>query len=466
MNRVVVPAVIAVGIAALFVYWIYTTNRPEADSETERLVYLYDSDLDGIPDDVEQQRGYYVGQKDLTLKYFVQNPDKYKEVVDSALSQTAADYREKNPLNINIHLVYGGEVPYDATYDNGGIAKFYNSNLPMNESENKYSVLGYFLERKGTDRDESGAASGIGVPEFHVFVDGHADFSMSATTKHELGHTMGIDHSHAPFSVMNDKIPRSEQRDFLENEWSILKNERLYDFRCFGVPLGECRNLVYVNEDAGDPDLDNLNLAQEKALGTNPYAIDIPVTCFVQDVDEHPNMLMALEGAKADLKNKVNFVNLDGSRGINLHLPESCENILSDQYNFKGAYDKPISNPVLNDEALMRTSLGKYMKAIAEPEESRTHLQIVFADFEGSGFEKSYGAFTSPLDRQVVVDLGPGGLATKIATNHEIGRLIGLYTSERPDSIMANSPGSTYYDDEWVSTLEEKRDNKELLFRW
>lgn len=246
MNRVTVPIVILVGVVALFGYLLFTMNAPRADSQAESRVYLADVDLDGIPDDIERQLGYSVGEKDVTLKYFVQNPVKYKEVVDSALSQTVADYREKNPLNINIHLVYGGEVPYDATYDNGGIAKFYNSNLPMNEPENKYSVLGYFLERKGTDRDESGAASGIGVPEFHVFVGGHPDFSMSATTKHELGHTMGIDHSHAPFSVMNDKIPRSEQRDFLENEWSILKNERLYDFSCFGVPLGECKNLRYV----------------------------------------------------------------------------------------------------------------------------------------------------------------------------------------------------------------------------
>lgn len=235
---------LALGGFALANYVIGSDNV--TDVQTNYIVELHDSNRNGIPDDVEKQRGYNAGERNVTLKYFVQNPDKYKEVVDFALSQTVADYREKNPLNMNIHLVYGGEVPYDATYDNGGIAKFYNSNLPMNEPDNKYSVLGYFLERKGTDRDESGAASGIGVPEFHVFVDGHADFSMSATTKHELGHTMGIDHSHAPFSIMNDNIPRSEQRDFLENEWSVLKDKRLYDFRCFGVPLGECSNLRYV----------------------------------------------------------------------------------------------------------------------------------------------------------------------------------------------------------------------------
>lgn len=250
---------ILVGVVALFGYLLFTMNAPRADTQAESLIYLADVDLDGIPDDIEKQRGYSVGEKDVTLKYFVQNPtglseadppysgQEYKALVDSALAKVVSDYKEKNPLHINIHLVYGGEIPYDATYDNGGISKFYDSNLPMNEPENKYSVLGYFLERKGTDRDEAGAASGIGAPEFHVFVDSNADPPMLATTEHELGHTMGLYHSTEPFSVMNDRIPSSEMKEFLDNEWLPLNEKRLYDFRCFGVPLGECKNLRYVS---------------------------------------------------------------------------------------------------------------------------------------------------------------------------------------------------------------------------
>lgn len=214
------------------------------DVQTNDIVKLVDEDLDGIPDDVERQLGYSIGERDVTLKYFIQNPTgfseasppyshlEYKTLVDAALERVVIDYREKNPLHINIHPVYGGEVPYDATFDNGGIYKFQVSMEPRNTPDNKYAVLGYFLERKGTDRTEGGAAGGIGIPEFHVFLDSNADPPMLATTEHELGHTMGIDHSRAPFSVMNDTTYR--QTDFVDGEWAFKMKERLYDFRCFG----------------------------------------------------------------------------------------------------------------------------------------------------------------------------------------------------------------------------------------
>jgi uncharacterized protein YecE (DUF72 family) len=151
---------------------------------------------------------------------------------------------------------------------------------------------------------------------------------------------------------------------------------------------------------------------------------------------------------------------------------DTCS-VLPAGLDFKGAYDKPVvaSGPFLTSEALERTSLGKYMYSTLGPSnpgeistspalgggikiEGREKMQIIFADFKGSGFEHVYAAYPDSFYRQIVIDPSYGQEYTSWLLSHETGRLSGLENGEE-------------FGKHWTDVLESKKANGEPLFgRW
>lgn len=220
----------------------------------------------------------------------------------------------------------------------------------------------------------------------------------------------------------------------------------------------------YINVD--DPDLDKVSSKKEIELGGNPQALDLYTTCFTDDIKKEPSIKKSLEEFKYNLKNKVNFVNLDGSKGINVHLPEKCEAI-PEGLSFAGAFNPPLKRGDLFHEgngSFEGTSMGQYIIDKATPVDGRIHTQIFVTSFENSGFEEAYAAFPTGY-RQIVVDSYYGSPFWENAFAHETGNLFGIPISSKKGSVMGQSTaGNIFYDNEWVGELEKKKELNITLF--
>jgi hypothetical protein len=218
-----------------------------------------------------------------------------------------------------------------------------------------------------------------------------------------------------------------------------------------------------------DSDLDGISDAREAELGTNPHRLTIVAECYVQPGS--PGYIQKSIGQwKNDFATKIDFVNLDGSRGIEVVGADTCT-VLPAGLDFKGAYDEPVitNEPFITAEARERTSLGKYINSTLGPSnpgeisylpeggikmEGREKMQIIFADFKGSGFEHAYAGFPDPRYRQIVIDPSYGLEHTSWLLSHETGRFCGLEDGEE-------------FGKNWTDVLESKKANGEKLFgRW
>lgn len=208
---------------------------------------IVDEDRDGLPDDLEIEWGYSTSEKDVRLKYWVQNPDENKALVDAALEKVVKAYKEENPLHINIHTYYGGEIPADVTYSNGKYFEFekftrsekdrfdrfvideYNDptgSVYLGNTEDVFTIRGMFLDQRVEGRAGEGALCGTLFDSYlRDYVGTLPLESIAGTTMHELGHNMCLDHTSNEGSIMNGGW------EFIEEEWAFLKNERLFDFR-------------------------------------------------------------------------------------------------------------------------------------------------------------------------------------------------------------------------------------------
>jgi hypothetical protein len=64
--------------------------------------------------------------------------------IESSLAQFASDFPTRNPLQINVHPLYGGEIPKNIKYsasEEDQLRKEFRSNV-----ENKYFVPAFFLK--------------------------------------------------------------------------------------------------------------------------------------------------------------------------------------------------------------------------------------------------------------------------------------------------------------------------------
>lgn len=209
---------------------------------------IIDKDKDGLPDDLEIQWGYSTDEKDVRLKYWVQNPEENKGLVDAALDKVVKDYKEKNPLHIKIHTYYAGEIPENVKLDTREYADFVNHtkeeyfrfasylieryNNPtivyQGNLEDVFFDRGYFLE---DEHEHLGTGGASGVKSVDFFATTQLDGGprpieyLAKEVMHEMGHNMGLDHSSNPESVM------WSGNEFIEEEWALLKNEPLLDFR-------------------------------------------------------------------------------------------------------------------------------------------------------------------------------------------------------------------------------------------
>lgn len=208
--------------------------------------------------------------------------------------------------------------------------------------------------------------------------------------------------------------------------------------------------------DTTDSDLDGIYDAREIALGTNPHKLTIVAECYKQP-GAPAHIDQSIAKWKSDYASKIDFVNPDGSRGIEVVGADTCT-VLPAGLDFKGLYNPPLKGYNLGvDDLLTKTSLGRYMDSDISPSnplEGREKMQIVFADFKGSGFEHEYAAFNVPRYRQIVVDPNYGLEYTSWLLSHETGRLTGLEDGEK-------------FGENWTDVLESKKlDNEKLFGRW
>jgi hypothetical protein len=188
------------------------------------------------------------------------------------------------------------------------------------------------------------------------------------------------------------------------------------------------------------------------------------MTCHVQDFKKNPHLLEAMKIYQHDMKNRLGFVNLDGSKGINVHLPDTCTDLDPKVYNFSGAL------PEKTWEAISGTSLGRYITGIEEPDGSKLHVQIIGASLDGTQDQKEgYVAFPIPHKRMAVTSLGdlrfPDEdivMDMRHTIHHEVNRLFGIDTSGEPFGIYDTD--AAY--DRLKNVLDSKKENGEPLFRW
>jgi hypothetical protein len=220
-----------------------------------------------------------------------------------------------------------------------------------------------------------------------------------------------------------------------------------------------------------DSDGDNLhdiletNSTYARQFGLSPFALDIIAKCYVTtEAASTANATSVLYRLADDLKNKIEFVNIDANdTGVNFHIDGECT-MLPQEFNFTGArYYHPELEDI-DSESIKDTSLGKYLDRIAEPLDQRVHLQIVFASFEAAHGEYGVTAFQNSANRQIIVAPAETEVSTTNSIGHILGHMLGLRHSDILGSVMSEPGGPVYFEDEWSALFEEKNKTNAVLF--
>ena len=218
-----------------------------------------------------------------------------------------------------------------------------------------------------------------------------------------------------------------------------------------------------------DTDGDNLsdlvetNSSYAQQFGLNPYAIDIIAKCYVRDLSSYTNTTNVLNRLKDDLKDKIEFINLDNSSGVNLHVDGPCIDI-PQEMDFSGVEYYDPERKDIDAASIQGTSLGQYLDQVAGPVDQRVHLQIIFTSFDASRNEYGIVGFPITDNRQIVVSPTSDDAMVAITIGHVLGHLINLDHSNEINSVMSEPGGPVYYDSEWATRLEELDQKSELLF--
>lgn len=218
-----------------------------------------------------------------------------------------------------------------------------------------------------------------------------------------------------------------------------------------------------------DSDGDNLsdlvetNSSFAQQFDLKPSAIDIIVKCYVRDLGPNTNTTSVFNRLKDDLKDKIEFVNLDNSSGVTLHVDGPCIDI-PQEMDFSGAEYYDSERKDIDAASIKSTSLGQYLNQLAEPADQRIHLQIIFANFDSSRNEYGIVGFPITENRQIVVSPSSDDVMLAITIGHVLGHLIHLDHSNEINSVMSEPGGPVYYDSEWATKFDELDQKNELLF--